>query len=299
MRRPPRRPGNDNDMMHVLQVDRGKMLWKKRLPGGVGRYHRQWEIGYSSRYQYRSTPVIWGTHLLFWGEDGYLSSYHPKDGKLQWRAHLADFGPVRPVVSPSGRSVAVMGSFGSLSVLSLRTGRLRWSMQFPAQIYNYKGVHFIVKANTEPVWGRDRLWLGWFGGVEKFFVSSLALRVDNDKAMGTLVQLGKKYKKHRMFYASLPGLFVDIRDASFRKYFLSLCRNKALSKAQRLRWAYAYLSSGSDLLKDLKTLDAILPQNIRAYSVYATSRTRRASGYTFLHKEAFQVRWMMSLWRNS
>tara|TARA_B100000609_G_scaffold185986_1_gene170331 strand:+ start:5062 stop:14496 length:9435 start_codon:yes stop_codon:yes gene_type:complete len=289
---------NDNDMMHVLQVDRGKMLWKKRLPGGVGRYHRQWEIGYSSRYQYRSTPVIWGTHLLFWGEDGYLSSYHPKDGKLQWRAHLADFGPVRPVVSPSGRSVAVMGSFGSLSVLSLRTGRLRWSMQFPAQIYNYKGVHFIVKANTEPVWGRDRLWLGWFGGVEKFFVSSLALRVDNDKAMGTLVQLGKKYKKHRMFYASLPGLFVDIRDASFRKYFLSLCRNKALSKAQRLRWAYAYLSSGSDLLKDLKTLDAILPQNIRAYSVYATSRTRRASGYTFLHKEAFQVRWMMSLWRH-
>ena len=181
-----------------------------------------------------------------------------------------------------------MGQEGSLSIYRIKDGKLRWRYLFGSQSHSktYPYRRRATPSHTSPIVGAKRVWLGAYDRTGRFTIYALWQRQKTlQKKLAVLKGFLDKFKQknNKQLYHKLLSRAIDRHDSAFREQFLHLLKQKQLSAKQRLRWAFAYLSTGDDLQADLKRLQTGLkdiPKTQLDYSTRGLDQSKKKSIYS-------------------
>ncbi len=106
---------NSSGVLYNLNEATGAVNWHATAPAGEEPFH--------------STPVVLGLNVYVAGSgpNGDIYSLSAVDGSVQWVTGIGQaINGSAPVLSPDGRSLAIMGGRGAVAVLNAGNGHVAW-----------------------------------------------------------------------------------------------------------------------------------------------------------------------------
>jgi len=118
---------SNDGVLHSVLAASGKEVWSVHAPAGSDPF------GYSS-------PTVVGSQVLVagLGDNGNVYSFATSNGKLTWSVSTEQ--PIydsSPGLAPDGKSMAIIGVRGRVSVLDTRTGKRLWGYELgPGNVFS-------------------------------------------------------------------------------------------------------------------------------------------------------------------
>lgn len=281
----------ENGLLAALSKE-GKLLWK--VQSEATSWQRTLSLGKRSSHFYDMmiSPVVVGRQLILSGTHGFVVSRSVDDGRVLWRRKVGDHGPYAVSVGANQKTLGMLGQEGILAMLSAEGGKRLWTYRFDHQIVTYSNGRLYRATHTPVLMGAKRTWVGTYDRLNRFVVYGLWRRSKTaevrQKRLRQLVKsLARDKKPQLALHVAIQA--VDTDDPAFREQYLKLTQQKRLSRSHQLLWAYRYLASGTDIRKDIATLQSYWKK--QTFSFNATKYFQQASAESKINL----VQWVLQV----